>query len=195
MTTKIEFSNVNETLLDEILDKPKNELSQEDLLTIRNQLANAFIHKTRNLTEQELLVNHAMYVLTEPRYFKPYDQRSLVEFTLSYILNWLDENEDSNLTMSPDNIFSVYLKNKTLTFNRTETLNYIHSFWDDFIDSDVLDVPVENLFDQPEEFLLSQVCYISRRILVPLWERNLSKTECKKILSEMSLYELEEIIY
>ena len=195
MTTKIEFSNVNETLLDEILDKPKNELSQEDLLTIRNQLANAFIHKTRNLTEQELLVNHPMYVLTEPRYFKPYDQRSLVEFTLSYILNWLDENEDSNLTMSPDNIFSVYLKNKTLTFNRSETLNYIHSFWDDFIDSDVLDVPVENLFDQPEEFLLSQVCYVSKRILVPLWERNLSKTECKKILSEMSLYELEEIIY
>lgn len=195
MTTKIEFNNVNETLLDAILDKPKNELSQEDLLTIRNQLFNAFNHKKGNLTKQELLINHAMYVLTEPRYFKPYDQRSLVEFTLSYILNWLDENEDSNLAMSPDIIFERYLKDKTLTSNKSETLNYIHAFWDDFIDSVVLDVPVENLFEKPEEFSLSQVCYVSRRILAPLWERNLSKTECKKILSEMSLYDLEKIVY
>lgn len=195
MTTNIEFSNVNETLLDKILDKPKNQLTQEDLLIIRNQLFNAFNHKTGNLTKQELLVNHAMYVLTEPRYFKPYDQRSLIEFTLGYILDWLEENEGSNLAMSPDIIFESYLKNKTLTFNKKETLNYIHAFWDDFIDSDFLDVPVENLFEQPEEFLLSQVCYISRRILAPLWERNLSKTECKEILTEMSLYELEEIVY
>lgn len=107
----------------------------------------------------------------------PYDQRSLVE------------------ELSPANIFEIYLKNKTLTFNRSETLNYIRAFWDDFIDSDFLDVPVENLFEQPEEFLLSQVCCISRKILVPLWERNLSKTECKEILTEMSLYELEEIVY
>ena len=195
MTTKIEFNNVNKTLLDAILDKPKNELSQEDLLIIRNQLFNAFNHKTGNLTKQELLVNHAMYVLTEPRYFNPYDQRSLVEFTLSYILNWLDKNEDSNLAMSPDIIFGRYLKDKTLTSNKSETLNYIHAFWDDFIDSDFLDVPVENLFEQPDEFLLSQVCYISRRILAPLWERNLSKPKCKEILTEMSLYELEEIVY
>ena len=195
MTTNIEFSNVNETLLDKILDKPKNQLTQEDLLIIRNQLFNAFNHKTGNLTKQELLVNHAMYVLTEPRYFKPYDQRSLIEFTLGYILDWLEENEGSNLALSPANIFEIYLKNKTLTFNRSETLNYIHTFWDDFIDSDFLDVPVENLFEQPEEFLLSQVCYISRRLLAPLWERNLSKTECKEILTEMSLYELEEIVY
>lgn len=195
MTTNIEFSNVNEIVLDKILDKPKTKLSQEDLLIIRNQLFNAFNHKTGNLTKQELLVNHAMYVLTEPKYFKPYDQRSLIEFTLGYILDWLEENEGSNLALSPANIFEIYLKNKTLTFNRSETLNYIRAFWDDFIDSDFLDVPVENLFEQPEEFLLSQVCCISRKILVPLWERNLSKTECKEILTEMSLYELEEIVY
>ena len=195
MTTNIEFSNVNETLLDKILDKPKNQLTQEDLLIIRNQLFNAFNHKTGNLTKQELLVNHAMYVLTEPRYFKPYDQRSLIEFTLGYILDWLEENEGSNLALSPANIFEIYLKNKTLTFNRSETLNYIHAFWDDFIDSDFLDVPIENLFEQPEEFLLSQVCYISRRLLAPLCERNLTKKEYKKILSQMSLYELEEIVY
>lgn len=195
MTTNIEFDNVNERLLDKILDKPKNQLSQEDLLIIRDELFNTFNHKTGNLTKQELLINHAMYVLTEARYFKPYDQRSLVEFTLSYILNWLDENENSNLAMSPDNIFETYLKNKTLTSNRSETLNYIHAFWNDFIDSVVLDIPVENLFEQPEEFLLSQVCYVSRKLLVPLWERNLSKKECKKILSEMSLYELEKIVY
>ena len=195
MTTNIKFDNVNERLLDKILDKPKNQLSQEDLLIIRDELFNTFNHKTGNLTKQELLINHAMYVLTEPRYFKPYDQRSLVEFTLSYILNWLDENENSNLAMSPDNIFETYLKNKTLTSNRSETLNYIHAFWNDFIDSVVLDIPVENLFEQPEEFLLSQVCYVSRKLLVPLWERNLSKKECKKILSEMSLYELEKIVY
>ena len=71
MTTKIEFNNVNEIILNKILDKPKNQLSQEDLLLVRNQLANAFIRKIRNLSEQEFLINHAMYVLTEPRYFKP----------------------------------------------------------------------------------------------------------------------------
>lgn len=152
MTTNIEFSNVNETLLDKILDKPKNQLTQEDLLIIRNQLFNAFNHKTGNLTKQELLVNHAMYVLTEPRYFKPYDQRSLIEFTLGYILDWLEENEGSNLALSPANIFEIYLKNKTLTFNRSETLNYIHAFWDDFIDSDFLDIPVENLFSNLKNF-------------------------------------------
>ena len=97
--------------------------------------------------------------------------------------------------MSPDIIFESYLKNKTLTFNKNETLNYIHAFWDDFIDSDFLDVPVENLFEQPEEFLLSQVCNVSRSILDQLCERNLTKAEYKKILSEMSLYELEEIVY
>ena len=195
MTTNIEFSNVNEIVLDEILDKTKNELSQEDLLIIRNQLFNAFNHKTGNLTKQELLVNHAMYILTEPRYFKPYDQRSLVEFTLEYILNWLEENEDSDLELSTDNVFESYLKNKTLTFNKNETLNYIHAFWDDFIDSDFLDIPVENLFAIPEEFLLSQVCCVSRSILGRLCERNLTKKEYKKILSQMSLYELEEIVY
>lgn len=52
MTTKIEFNNVNEIILDKILDKPKNNLSQEDLLLVRNQLANTFIHKTSNLTKQ-----------------------------------------------------------------------------------------------------------------------------------------------
>lgn len=195
MTTNIEFNKVNETLLDKILDKPKNQLSQEDLLLIRNQLFNAFIHKTRNLNKQELLINHAIYVLTEPRYFKPYDQRSLIEFTLGYILDWLDQNEDNDLELSTDNVFSVYLKNKTLTFNRTETLNYIHAFWDNFIDSDFLDVPVEHLFAVPEEFLLSQVCNVSRSILGQLCERDLSKTEYKKILSETSLYELEEMVY
>ena len=195
MTTKIEFNNINETLLDRILDKPKNKLSQEDLLIIRNQLLNAFNHKTRNLTKQELLVNHAMYILTEPRYFKPYEQRSLVEFTLSYILDWLDKNENTDLELSTENVFDIYLKNKTLTFNKTETLNYIHAFWDEFIDSDFLDVPVEHLFAIPEEFLLSQVCCVSRSILGQLCERNLSKKEYKKILSEMSLYELEEIVY
>lgn len=70
MTTKIEFNNVNEIILNKILDKPKNQLSQEDLLLVRNQLANAFIRKIRNLSEQELLINQAIYVLTEPRYFK-----------------------------------------------------------------------------------------------------------------------------
>lgn len=71
MTTKIEFNNVNEIVLDKILDKHKTKLSQEDLLIIRNQLFNAFNHKTGNLTKQELLINQAMYILTEQRYFKP----------------------------------------------------------------------------------------------------------------------------
>ena len=84
MTTNIEFNNINERLLDKILDKPKNKLSQEDLLIIRDELFNTFNHKTGNLTKQELLINHAMYVLTEPRYFKPYDQRSLIKERLTH---------------------------------------------------------------------------------------------------------------
>ena len=43
MTTKIEFNNINEELLEQILNKPWNQLSQDDLLTISRQLENAFV--------------------------------------------------------------------------------------------------------------------------------------------------------
>ena len=195
MTTKIEFNNVNEKLLEQILDKPWNQLSQDDLLTISRQLENAFVYKTRNLNKQELLINQAVNLITSTEYYKPYEQRSLPEFTVDHILEWLDENENSELKLSTYNVLNVYLTNGTLTFNRQKSINYIHAFWDDFIKSDILEMEHEFVFKNPEIFLLSQVYYMTSRILGKLSERNLSKTECKELLTQMSLEDLEELVY
>lgn len=195
MTTKIEFNNVNEKLLEQILDKPWNQLSQDDLLTISRQLENAFVYKTRNLNKQELLINQAVNLITSTEYYKPYEQRSLPEFTVDHILEWLDENENSELKLSTYNVLNVYLTNGTLTFNRQKSINYIHAFWDDFIKSDILEMEHEFVFKNPEIFLLSQVYYMTSRILGKLSERNLSKTECKELLTQMDLEDLEELVY
>ena len=53
----------------------------------------------------------------------------------------------------------------------------------------------EAIFENPERFLLSQVYYMASRILGELSERNLSKTECKELLTQMSLEDLEELVY
>ncbi len=195
MTTKIEFNNVKEELLEQILNKPWNQLSQDDLLTISRQLENAFVYKTRNLNKQELLINQAVNLITSTEYYKPYEQRSLVEFTVDHILEWLDENEDSELKLSAYNVLDSYLTNGTLTFNRQKSINYIHAFWDDFIESDVLGMEPEAIFENPERFLLSQVYYMASRILGKLSERNLSKTEYKELLTQMDLEDLEELVY
>lgn len=195
MTTTIEFNNVKEELLEQILDKPWNQLSQDDLLTISRQLENAFVYKTRNLNKQELLINQAVNLITSTEYYKPYEQRTLVEFTVDHILEWLDENENSNLELSSNNVLDTYLTNGTLTFNRQKSINYIHAFWDDFIESDILEMEHEAVFENPERFLLSQVYYMANRILGELSERNLSKTECKELLTQMSLEDLEELVY
>lgn len=195
MTTKIEFNNVKEELLEQILDKPWNQLSQDDLLTISRQLENAFVYKNRNLNKQELLINQAVNLITSTEYYKPYEQRTLVEFTVDHILEWLDENEDSELKLSAYNVLDSYLTNGTLTFNRQKSINYIHAFWDDFIESDVLGMEPEAIFENPEQFLLSQVYYMASKILGELSERNLSKTECKELLTQMSLEDLEELVY
>ena len=195
MTTKIEFNNVKEELLEQILDKPWNQLSQDDLLTISRQLENAFVYKTRNLNKQELLINQAVNLITSTEYYKPYEQRSLVEFTVDHILEWLDENENSNLELSSDNVLDTYLTNGTLTFNRQKSINYIHAFWDDFIESDILEIEHEVVFENPERFLLSQVYYMASRILGELSERKLSKNKVKELLIQMDLEDLEELVY
>lgn len=195
MTTKIEFNNVKEELLEQILNKPWNQLSQDDLLTISRQLENAFVYKNRNVTKQELLINQAINLITSTEYYKPYEQRTLVEFTVDHILEWLDENEDSELKLSAYNVLDSYLTNGTLTFNRQKSINYIHAFWDDFIESDVLGMEPEAIFENPESFLLSQVYYMASRILGKLSERNLSKTEYKELLTQMDLEDLEELVY
>ena len=195
MTTKIEFNNVKEELLEQILNKPWNQLSQDDLLTISRQLENAFVYKNRNVTKQELLINQAINLITSTEYYKPYEQRTLVEFTVDHILEWLDENEDSELKLSAYNVLDSYLTNGTLTFNRQKSINYIHAFWDDFIESDVLGMEPEAIFENPESFLLSQVYYMASRILGKLSERNLSKKEYKELLTQMDLEDLEELVY
>ena len=154
MTTKIEFNNINEKLLEQILDKPWNQLSQDDLLTISRQLENAFVYRNRNVNKQELLINQAVNLITSTEYYKPYEQRTLVEFTVDHILEWLDENENSDLELSPDNVLDTYLTNGTLTFNRQKSINYIHAFWDDFIESDVLEMEHEAISK-----ILNDSCY------------------------------------
>lgn len=128
MTTKIEFNNVKEEVLEQILNKPWNQLSQDDLLTISRQLENAFVYRNRNVNKQELLINQALNLITSTEYYKPYEQRTLVEFTVDHMLEWLDENEDSELKLSAYNVLDSYLTNGTLTFNRQKSINYIHAF-------------------------------------------------------------------
>ncbi len=195
MTTKIEFNNVNEKLLEKILNKPWSQLSQDDLLTISRQLENAFVYKTRNLNKQELLINQAVNLITSTEYYKPYEQRTLVEFTVDHILEWLDENENSELELSADNALDTYLTNGTLTFNRQKSINYIHAFWDDFIESDFPEMEREAILENPEKFLLSQVYYMTNRILGELPDRNLSKAKIKELLTQMDLEDLEELVY
>lgn len=195
MTTKIEFNNVKEEVLEQILNKPWNQLSQDDLLTISRQLENAFVYRNRNVNKQELLINQAVNLITSTEYYKPYEQRTLVEFTVDHILEWLDENENSDLELLSDNVLDTYLTNGTLTFNRQKSINYIHAFWDDFIESDVLEMEHKAILENPERFLLSQVYYMANRILGELSERNLSKTEYKELLTQMDLEDLEELVY
>lgn len=134
---KMKFNTTKLAGVKKILAKSYQELTQEDLIDTRIFLENALTYETQGENKEEYdQVYKALSILLSSDLFRPMDARSLPEFALSILLDFLEEDETENdfviTTEIADKAFKGYFADGTMTYNTQKTLNYIRAFWSDF---------------------------------------------------------------
>ena len=148
-------------------------LTQHNLIATINIMKNALSFDMEQVDDKayEALYT-AVQRLTEITIYKPIDQRSFPEFVRDEILFRL---EDTSLEKIGEHsllvLFDSALADGSLTTNTEESLNYIRSFWGDFIEDDMEDYDAARVFDKPEEFLLQQTLRMASRIIKAILDR------------------------
>lgn len=167
---EMKFNTTKLAGVKKILAKSYQELTQEDLIDTRIFLENALTYETQGENKEEYdQVYKALSILLSSDLFRPMDARSLPEFALSILLDFLeaDETEDDFVITSEvaEKAFDGYFADGTITYNTQKTLNYIRAFWSDFLEEDLEDYKAEKIFDKPEEFLINQTFLMSQRVI------------------------------
>ena len=177
-----------------IINKTYDKLNQEDLLDIRDILANHRDLKWQD-NEQYQIINRLLNFTFDYQLYRPIDQRSFVEYITDIIYDWVNENLEYNQpTFQPIDVFDVYFADGTMTYNTQKTLNYIRAFWDDFHPDDLEDIKAESVFERPEAFLVRQSYNMSERILEAIF--GYQETYNKHYIdNEFDTYDLVNMIY
>lgn len=167
---KMKFNTTKLAGVKKILAKSYQELTQEDLIDTRIFLENALTYETQGENKEEYdQVYKALSILLSSDLFRPMDARSLPEFALSILLDFLEEDETEDdfviTTEIADKAFKGYFADGTMTYNTQKTLNYIRAFWSDFLEDDLENYKAEEIFDKPEVFLLNQTFFMSQRVI------------------------------
>lgn len=142
----------------------------------------------------------AVQRLTEITIYKPMDQRSFPEFVRDEILFRLEDTSLEKIgEHSVSVLFDSVLADGSLTTNTQESLNYIRSFWSDFVEDDMKDYDAARVFDKPEEFLLQQTFRMAFRITRTILDREGEELIPKDLfatwLKETDPFDLSDLVY
>jgi hypothetical protein len=203
MTNKIsiQFNEIEGEHLDvikKLVEKPYEQLSQEDLMEIRT-----LIDSHRDLSyqdeQQQQLINKLLNIQLDSRLYRPIDQRSFIEYVTDIMYNWVCENlEFEKPTFITIDVFDVYFADGTMTYNTQQTLNYIQAFWDEFHKYDLEYIQAKSIFARPEAFFVRQSCNMAEKILKAIFgfQETYNKQDFLDYVdNEFDAVKLTELIY
>lgn len=193
-----EIQGIHKESIKKIIEKPYDQLSQEDLLHARSMLDN---HRELKWEEddQKQMINKLLNITLDSQLYRPMDQRSFIEYITNIIYDWVKENLEYNQpTFQPIDVFDVYFADGTMTYNTQQTLNYIRAFWDDFHPDDLEYIKAKSVFERPEAFLVRQSYNMSERILEAIFgyqEKYNKQDFIDYINNAFDAYNLSNMIY
>lgn len=136
MTSTIQFQSqyFNEKVVNNVLNKPFSALTQDELLDLNRELEKTLVYQDADPETQK--VQRLLSYNLNTQAFKPLDQRSFIEFVIDYMVDWINENIDTNTPLEANYIFDAAMADGTMTYNKIKSVNYVHAFWDDFMEED-----------------------------------------------------------
>lgn len=160
-----EIQGIHKESVKKIIEKPYDQLSQEDLLHARSMLDNHRELKWEK-DEQYQIFNRLLNITLDSQLYRPMDQRTFIEYVMDIIYDWVNENlEYGTKTFDPYSVFECYYADGTITYNTQMTLNYIRAFWDEFHEDDLEDIEAKFIFNRPEAFFVQQCYYMGNHLL------------------------------
>lgn len=193
-----EIQGIHKESVKKIIEKPYDQLSQEDLLHARSMLDN---HRKLKWEEddQKQMINKLLNITLDSQLYRPMDQRSFIEYVTNIMYNWVHENLDYGTSnFNAFEPFDCYYADGTITYNIQQTLNYIRTFWDDFHEDDLDDIEAKFVFERPETFFVQQCHYMAERLLNAIFDSQ-KKYNKKDFLdyvdNKFDIYKLTELIY
>ena len=202
MTSTIQFQSqyFNEKVVNNVLNKPFSVLTQDELLDLNRELEKTLVYQYSDPETQK--VQRLLSYNLNTQAFKPLDQRSFIEFVIDYMVDWINENIDTNTPLEANYIFDTAMADGTLTYNKIKSINYVHAFWDDFLEEDIdsfIDQP-SDIFTRTESFLVYQSLYMCERLISTICDDNDIKDEDKKdfflnYVENHDIFEISDLIY
>lgn len=202
MTSTIQFQSqyFNEKVVNNILNKPFSALTQDDLLDLNRELEKTLVYQDSDPETQK--VQRLLSYNLNTQAFKPLDQRSFIEFVIDYMVDWINENIDTNTPLEANYIFDAAMADGTMTYNKIKSVNYIHAFWDDFLEEDIdsfISQP-SDIFTRTESFLVYQSLYMCERLISTICDNNNIEDEDKKefflnYVENHDIFEISDLIY
>ena len=125
MTSTIQFlsQHLNEKVVNNVLNKPFSALTQDDLLDLNRELQKTLDYHASDPETQKIQGLLSYNLNTQA--FKPLDQRSFIEFVIDYMVDWINENIDTNTPLEANYIFDAAMADGTMTYNKIKSINYI----------------------------------------------------------------------
>jgi hypothetical protein len=202
MTSTIQFQSqhFNEKVVNNVLNKPFSALTQDDLLDLNRELQKTLEYQASDPETQK--IQRLLSYNLNTQAFKPLDQRSFIEFVIDYMVDWINENIDTNTPLEANYIFDAAMADGTMTYNKIKSINYVHAFWDDFLEEDIdsfIDQP-SDIFTRTESFLVYQSLYMCERLISVICDDNDIKDEDKKdfflnYVENHDIFEISDLIY
>ena len=202
MTSTIQFQSqyFNEKVVNNVLNKPFSALTQDDLLDLNRELQKTLEYQASDPETQK--IQRLLSYNLNTQAFKPLDQRSFIEFVIDYMVDWINENIDTNTPLEANYIFDTAMADGTMTYNKIKSINYVHAFWDDFLEEDIdsfIDQP-SDIFTRTESFLVYQSLYMCERLISVICDDNDIKDEDKKdfflnYVENHDIFEISDLIY
>ena len=92
------------------------------------------------------------------------------------------KNIDTDTPFESNYIFDTAMADGTLTYNKIKSVNYIHSFWDEFIEDDIDTIISQpsDIFTRAESFLVYQSLYMCEHLISAICDDNGIEDEDKK---------------
>lgn len=202
MTSTIQFQSqhFNEKVVNNVLNKPFSALTQDDLLDLNRELQKTLEYQASDPETQK--IQRLLSYNLNTQAFKPIDQRSFIKFVIDYMVDWINENIDTNTPLEANYIFDAAMADGTMTYNKIKSINYVHAFWDDFLEEDIdsfIDQP-SDIFTRTESFLVYQSLYMCERLISVICDDNDIKDEDKKdfflnYVENHDIFEISDLIY
>lgn len=197
---EFEINQEQSQALNEIAEKKRYDLTQEDNRKIVSIVDNTLKTRGDDLDENYLNVLYAIRNFTDGNSFQAVDQRSFPEFVLSHIIDGLDEKEIEVINEDTASIvFADDLATGSLTVNTQKSINYITSFWSDFDEEYLEGWNAKQVFESPELFLVNQTLQMANRVIdVILLANNvgeMSKQEFLDFVNNLGDLELNNLVW